>query len=154
MMRDAKPLDEPWMASTLVAIEGDSLLAAVGSSMTAASGSIDGRRALLLFVSDSASPYVAAATAVAALRASAPAPPASEVDPALISDATLKAWERQPAPPPPSRLRGLFDESDGRWLWIAVLLLLGAEWWLRRSRPLGGEAAGAMTTDRVRHRAA
>jgi hypothetical protein len=149
MMRDGMALDEPWMASMLVAIESDSLLAAVGSSVTAASGSIDGRRALLLFVGDSASPYIAAATAVAALRASAPGTPSGEADPALIADATLRSWERQPAPPPPSRLRGLFDESDGRWL-----LLLGAEWRLRRSRPQRGEAAGALTTDEVRHRAA
>jgi hypothetical protein len=138
----------------LVAIENDSLLPSVGSVVTAGSAFLDGRRAMLLFVSDSATPYAAAAVAVAVLRASAPATPAGEIDPAVIPDAMLRSWEREPKPPPPSRLRGLFDESDGRWLWVAVLLLLGAEWWIRRSRPLGGEATHAIATDEVRHRAA
>jgi hypothetical protein len=154
MMRDAKPLDAPWMASMLVAVESDSLLAAVGPAVRAASGAIDGRPGLLLFVSDSATPYAAAATAVAAVRASALVSPANEADPDFIPDALLRSWERQPTPPPPSRLRGLFDESDGRWLWVAVLLLLGAEWWLRRSRTQGGEATAAKSPDEVRYRAA
>jgi hypothetical protein len=59
----------------------------------------------------------------------------AESEPERIPDQTLTAWTRVPAPPDPSQWRQT-DESDGRWLWLCALLLLGAETWLRRAAPV------------------
>jgi len=56
---------------------------------------------------------------------------AAEVLP--IPDRQLRAWTREPGPAPPPRADTV-DRDDRRWLWLAVLLLLAAESWVRRRR--------------------
>lgn len=66
----------------------------------------------------------------------------ARVDPAALAErevgrippATLAGWTREPAPADTSAWQRS-DESDGRWLWLAALLLLGTESVVRRSAP-------------------
>jgi hypothetical protein len=62
---------------------------------------------------------------------------AAEVLP--IPDRRLRAWTREPGPAPPPRADTV-DRDDRRWLWLAVLLLLAAESWVRRRRRDADEA--------------
>jgi hypothetical protein len=54
------------------------------------------------------------------------------VEPLTIPSPQLDAWSRRPGPPAANAPVG--DENDRRWLWALALVLLGVEWWLRRSR--------------------
>ncbi len=56
---------------------------------------------------------------------------ANEVVP--IADSRLRAWTREPGAPPPPRPEAV-ERDDRRWMWAGVLLLLGVETWMRRSR--------------------
>jgi hypothetical protein len=56
----------------------------------------------------------------------------SELEPRRIPAATLEAWSR--APSPSSTSVPPVDEGDRRWLWVAVLVLLGIEQLVRRGR--------------------
>jgi hypothetical protein len=70
-------------------------------------------------------------------------PPVAEFENAEIPEATTHAWAREPGAP---TARGVdSDASDGRWVWLLVLLLLGAEWIVRRRTT--DESAG--NADRV-----
>jgi hypothetical protein len=59
----------------------------------------------------------------------APSPLAGELEPQTVSAAALAAWQRSPATPTETS----DDRSDGRWLWLMVLGLLGVETYMRRS---------------------
>ena len=52
------------------------------------------------------------------------------VEPWVISREQLDRWSR--APGPPDAAAQPEDAGDRRWLWVAALLLLGVEQWLRR----------------------
>ena len=52
---------------------------------------------------------------------------------ARIPSRTLEAWGRAPAPADTAAWQRS-EESDSRWFWIAALVLLGVESWMRRSR--------------------
>jgi hypothetical protein len=54
------------------------------------------------------------------------------VEPLTIEKPQLDAWSRPPGAP--SADAPMADEGDRRWLWGLALVLLGIEWWLRRSR--------------------
>jgi hypothetical protein len=58
------------------------------------------------------------------------ATPMDAAEPIRIAQVDLDAWSR-PAGPPSPRAQPA-DEGDRRWLWGAALLLLAAEYWLRR----------------------
>jgi hypothetical protein len=64
------------------------------------------------------------------------------VEPLTIPRTQLDAWSRRPGPPDVNAPIG--DESDRRWLWALALMLLGVEWWLRRSR---ADRSTAIETD-------
>lgn len=73
---------------------------------------------------------------LAALERSVPvAAPASELDPAVISDATINSWRRVAGDRPAVAERNPSDPAsfDGRWFWILVLTFLTGELLLRRS---------------------
>jgi hypothetical protein len=53
-------------------------------------------------------------------------------EPERIDDGTLTRWTRPSAVPGESQWRQS-DESDGRWVWVAALVLLTVEAYLRRS---------------------
>jgi hypothetical protein len=67
----------------------------------------------------------------AALDSRLPVAHFEESEPERIDDATLARWTREPAAPDVTQWRQS-DESDGRWLWVAALLLLALESYLRR----------------------
>jgi hypothetical protein len=75
--------------------------------------------------------------AAAALKAALDARPDprgfTEQEIARIPEATLSAWTREPGAVDTTAWRHS-DESDGRWLWLAALVLLGLETFVRRSR--------------------
>ena len=56
-----------------------------------------------------------------------------------IADAVLQRWTRPAAPVTSPRIDTV-DQDDRRWLWIAVLLLLALETWMRRARNTDGAA--------------
>ena len=76
-------------------------------------------------------PAASAADAVlAALQGMSPRP--DRFEPVPITPEQLTAWSR-----PPSGVHSgatLIDEGDRRWVWVAVLIMLGLETWMRRSR--------------------
>jgi hypothetical protein len=57
-------------------------------------------------------------------------PPVSELEPNGIPEATTLAWVRGPGDAAGRVADG--NASDARWLWLVVLILLGAEWLVRR----------------------
>jgi hypothetical protein len=59
--------------------------------------------------------------------------PLGVLEPVRISDEELQEWSRSAGAMPADARPA--DEGDRRWLWALVLALLGAEYWLRRSRP-------------------
>ena len=56
----------------------------------------------------------------------------AEFETARIPATVLAGWSREPASPEPEAWQHS-DESDGRWLWAAALMLLGLESVVRRS---------------------
>ena len=74
------------------------------------------------------SPPSAAADAVRAVLSEL-SPRPDRFEPITITPEQLSAWSRPPGPP--AATAPLADESDRRWLWGAVLLLLAFEWWVR-----------------------
>jgi hypothetical protein len=151
-----RAIDQPWMADAVWRIAGDRdlhdaalrvtagladthfavtpwqilAIAADGRPLASAAGSPD--RLLVA----SAAPASALATPVL-LRAIANAIAApvdlqrAEVTP--IADAALQRWSRPAAPVSSPRVESV-DQDDRRWLWLAALLLMALETWVRRSR--------------------
>lgn len=108
----------------------------------AARGSIDGTERLLLFLDADAGSIASAALVAAAARAAAVRPPASELDPVVRTEAEIRSWER----PPATTVRPATDpagRSDGRWLWLVVIALLGLEMLIRRAPPAVAAPAAA-----------
>ena len=64
-----------------------------------------------------------------------------------IADSQLRAWTRDPGPPPPPRPETV-ERDDRRWLWGVVLLLLAIETWMRR-QSAGVQHAAEETRARV-----
>ena len=114
----------------------------------AAGDRVDGRERLLLFVRDGAGSLASAALLTAIHRGSSPISPATELETNRIAEATLDAWRRVAATATSTRTDDDAGSSDGRWLWLLALLLLGVETWMRRGKR-AVEAASA-----VRERAA
>lgn len=156
LRRDAKPVTDARIADAIVRMRRDPLLASamltvdhVGAPSTdsrfvsvsrsdraatgahAAQAHLDGRETLLLFPSFDAATLASAALISVAARAVAPEVPPAEADPGFLADETLDNWERAGEPGQLSASESHAD-SDGRWLWLVALLLLGAETVLRR----------------------
>ena len=86
---------------------------------------------LVFRVDTPADSLAAAQVTQAALNARLDPRALAEREPARIPADVLAKWTRPPGPPgqdawPRSR------DSDGRWLWLAVLALMGLETWVRR----------------------
>jgi hypothetical protein len=151
LWRTSTTLRTPWMLDIVARLRADSLLAstarngapvvelddtsgivvartATGRSMVVAR---QGGDALRLFSFADAGSATSAALHAALGGVRSTAPPLSELDPTTLPDSVLAAWQR-PAAPAQTVSDGA---SDGRWLWVLALLLLGVETWLRRGRP-------------------
>jgi hypothetical protein len=102
----------------------------------AAEDTVGGAHRLLVFSDDSTASVHSAMLVGAIRRALSSAPVVSELDPSMIPSAVIASWRRAPST---TATRESVDTangpSDGRWLWVLVLVLLGAESWLRRERP-------------------
>ena len=125
------PPRAPWMVDALAAA------GAISPSVVAREGTLDGRSTLLLFTSEPPGSIGAARLAAAANDALSAAPSVDELETRTIDDAALRGWNRAAAPEAPSIQQRPADgsgPSDGRWLWVLVLVLLGIEWVMRRSR--------------------
>ena len=155
----ARPIAELWMLRAIERIRLDSTLLSIASRfvstagqhadagtrvillrdangqsiLSAAADSIAGANRLLLFADVDVASLLSAAFVSASRAAAADAPSLAESEPDRIPGDSLQRWSRAPAAissSPATRARS--DRSDGRWLWLIVLLLLGAEFWLRR----------------------
>lgn len=127
LLQRVTPLRAPWMADLVARVGADATLraAADGDSLILFTGAAPGS--------------LASAELLARLRgALSMAPPLAELDPLVIPDSALAAWQR----PPAARVTPAAgsDRSDGRWFWVAALLLLAMEWLLRRQMTAGSAA--------------
>ena len=160
---DASPIAQPWMADAAARIAHDPDLRATaarvaaglpGASFAAAPwqtlvSAADGSPLAVVAASAnrllvaSAAPASDLATpvllrSIANAIASQPDLRAAEVVP--IADAVLQRWSR-PASPVTSPRIGTVEQDDRRWLWLAAVVLLALESWIRRPRPIDGMAA-------------
>ena len=154
--QDVAPIQTPWMADAVSRIARDPDLRAAAARVAA--GSSDARFAAAPWqpIASAADgrPLVAASGSADRLVVTSAAPASDAITPLLlrsianamaivpdlqraevvpIADAQLQQWSRPPAPIASPRVENL-DHDDRRWLWLAVLCLLGLEMWIRRSR--------------------
>lgn len=127
--RRAMVAGSPDTARTLVIARTDS-----GRPLVlAGQRTVDGTDRLIFYSLADAGSLASAALFAAIDHSTSRAPSPRAIEPSTISDATLAAWQRSP-----SNVRSGSgandDESDGRWLWGLVIVLLGVEAWLRRER--------------------
>jgi hypothetical protein len=170
----ASSIDQPWMSTAIARIAADPDFQAAGAHvatgfddtrfrsapwqplvsagdgrpLAAAAGS--GDRLLVASAapaSDIATPVLL--RAIANGIATAPDLHAAEVVP--ISDQTLRLWSR-PAGPPEAPRVGTIEQDDRRWLWLAALILMGVETWMRRARAHESAASGFSRTDDPREK--
>ena len=99
----------------------------------AARGTVDGVDRLLIFSLVDAGSLASAAVIAAAMRAASLTLPIAELEPTTLPEQTLAAWRRGAAAGPAAAVA---DDtlSDGRWLWVLALVLMGVETWMRRGR--------------------
>jgi len=153
---DASPIQQPWMADAVARIARDPDLRAAAARVPAGlsdsrfstaawqtlTSAADGRplasaagSANQLIVA-SAAPASDVATPVllrAIANAIAPVPDLQPAEVVPIADALLQRWSRPSTPPASPRIETV-DQDDRRWLWLAVLCLMGIEMWIRRAR--------------------
>ena len=162
LLASAKPLRQPWQGDVLVQLRsdpqllaaaaiadiGDDVMAAPGMDsaalvsvartsagrtvLLATSGTIDGTDRMVLLPLAPPGSLLSAAVIAASLRASSDVRAPTELEPAFVATETLARWQRDPALGANAGLRD--DVSDGRWLWLLVLVLLAVETWMRRAR--------------------
>jgi hypothetical protein len=120
-----------WMVDVLARLRQDSM--GVRSSGV---GDVGGRPRLMLFTELAPGTSAAAHLVAAANQALSIADPENQLGPGIISDKTLAAMQRPALDDVPSQRRriGANGPSDGRWLWLVVLALLGIETVLRKSK--------------------
>ena len=159
MLVNARSLGSPWMSSLVARLRADSTLIVAASSepvsvassadtvgrlvvtrtdsgrpaVVAVQGQFDGRDRLILLPFVNASSLTSAALIAATTRALSDATPVTELEPTVVSDDVLRSWQREPDAGATS-VAGEDGASDGRWMWIITLALLGLETWLRRAR--------------------
>jgi hypothetical protein len=153
LTRRVAPLDQTWMTDLVARVRSDSLMieaarnATVATSVdslglvvarnaagrpvvTAAKGHIDSH--LVFFTATEPRSLTAVGLIAAIDRARSIANPLTELEPTTIPDQMLAAWRREAVD---SKSAPESTDSDGRWLWILVLVLIGVETWMRRTRP-------------------
>ncbi len=169
---DPAPVRTPWIAEAIARVARDTdlqtatsrlprgvadasfmrapwqLVAAAADGAPVVVAAAEGDRLLVVSgapASDLATPLLLRSIA----NALAPVPDVQRAEVVPIPDAVLRAWAREPAAPAAPRVDRV-AEDDRRWLWIAVLVLLALETWMRRARQRheqsAVEVAGGGTT--------
>lgn len=127
-----------WMADLLARLHRN------GVSITASGeAEVEGRRSLVLLTSAAPGSLESARLVAEAEASASVAAPAHELDERSISPASIGAWSRAGVEPDAARSRSAVGDdgpSDARWVWLAVLGLLGVEMIVRRSRAAAGVA--------------
>lgn len=156
LLAQSTPLRSPWMTNVVAEMRADSTLIAAASSeavkavstaeglmvahtdsghraVIAVQGQVEGRDRLILLPFVDAGSLTSAALIAAATRALSDAPAPTELEPTTIAEDVLRSWQREPSATaaPAADQNGA---SDGRWVWLITLALLGVEAWLRRER--------------------
>ena len=152
----AEPVRRPWIADAIARLARDSDLqtatarlphgiadasfarpswhvvavAADGAPVVAAAATSD---RLLVASGAPASDLVTPLLMRSIANALAPAPDVTRAEVVPIADAVLREWARPPAAPATPRIDTV-DADDRRWFWIAALVLLAVEAWMRRAR--------------------
>ncbi len=103
-------------------------------ALVAAADTSTAQSRLLIFLRADAASLLSAATFAALARAASPAMDAAELEPSRMDPATLASMQRPAAAATSTRTADDAGESDGRWLWLLALALLGVETWMRRDR--------------------
>jgi hypothetical protein len=146
--REAVPVDSPWMARVITALQRDVAFASAAADARSGGGTgsdtvavnkqgepvlLAGRNgARLQFeLLDDAASLMSAAFNAALVRALAPAASGIEADSAGWTAEDIARWDR-PATPFTGNSR---NESDGRWFWLACIALIGLEFFMRSRAP-------------------
>jgi hypothetical protein len=125
LLRAAELPNQPWMGEVAAQLRMEPNLARVARAQ------IGGRERLLLFTNRDPTGVASAAILLRAIRSASVTAPLAEAELQTIPEPVLEAWRR----PAAVRTRRQIDgdgQSDGRWFWLLVLVLLGVETWLRR----------------------
>ena len=117
----ARPIDRPWMFDVIRPLIND---AATRAHVIATPSGAD----LMILIDDAPDSVLSAGITASVLSALLQPLPWSEFEPSTISPETLRGWERAPSDAPGA----MTGAPQGRWLWLIVLLLIGAETWMRR----------------------
>jgi hypothetical protein len=141
-LRDARPLSHVWMfdaanriaSDALVRGAADRLATPVAKAVQFVTHPIDGVDALVVVANTAPHTVLAAATLSAAMSAAADVVPAAELSPTVWSVEQLKSVERPAGESGREKAGVPGDRSDGRWFWIAAVVLLVVESVIRRSR--------------------
>jgi hypothetical protein len=131
----ATPVTATITGATVIARDASStpLLVAFRSPAAAGTASAVGNSASELVLLAQSDDDLFISALVTAARVTARDPTAiRELEPVSIPPAELAAWQR-PTPETGSPAPDARDASDGRWFWLAALVLFGVEGWMRRS---------------------
>lgn len=124
-----EPVRTRWMVPVVLALRDSRLLRETGVDVT--TGQSDG--ALVIETPIAAASASAPAVLRAVMLAVRPAAVAdTEAETATLPDADLAAWAR-PAAAVTGHVGVVVDEGDSRWFWMAALMLLLLEGWVRRT---------------------
>ena len=118
---------EEWMRDAAARLLGTAYADVIGVRVSARD------RTLVVDVDAAADSLAAAQVTQAALNARQDPDALTDREPAQIPAAVLASWTREPGPPDAEAWRNS-TESDGRWLWLAALILMTLETLLRRQR--------------------
>ena len=158
---DASPIQRPWIADAIARMTRDPDLRAV--AIRSKAGLSDRRFAVspwqALAIAADGRPLAAAAESADRLLVASAAGASSLATPVLlrsianaiasppdlrraevmpINDEVIRQWSRLPAPVGSPRIDTV-EQDDRRWLWLAVLVLLALETWMRRAQPTAVE---------------
>jgi hypothetical protein len=114
--------------------------------LSAWADSVAGQERLVLEVHAASAPALSAAVLALAARELAAMPPLAEWEQGRVAPEQLASWRRAPAAA--AVLRASQDPmtgpSDGRWLWVVALVLLGVESVVRQRRSTASEGDDAV----------
>jgi hypothetical protein len=131
LIANGRPLEQPWMFDLIAEVSGDSLSYLYSNGLSWTGGTLNGRAGVLLMANVAPDSLEAAALVAATARAAAGAPPAAELSPDVVPADELARWTREASATGSARIGDAAPQ--GRWLWVAVLVLLLVEGVVRRT---------------------